>query len=119
MFVKIDKSVKVVYEPFALQENSWGYNLTIENIGKSRLMMKSNYWQIPNLDGEFERIDEDNVKDVELCPGDTCEIIGHPPLFEKDVMVIGTYTLKDENGEEFDLHVPFFNPYLPVSKTFH
>ena len=137
MFVKISKSVKVIYEPIMFQNDFWGYNIKIENIGDERLVVTNTYWQVPNDKGYLDRIDENCVKNLNLNPGDVCEIVGLPPLQEsmqeatdaslqedeqeeENWMVIGSYTLKKENGEEFDLHIPFFTPnQLTTSRTMH
>ena len=109
MFSKVEKFVKVNYSTVPVYDNFWGYSLQIQNIGSEKLTVVSNYWQVPNEAGSFERVEEDYLKDIALNPGEVCEIAGYPPIQENNKFVVGSYTLAKEDGEQFEVHIPFFN----------
>ena len=108
-FSKTENCVKFNYSTTAVYDNLWKYNLQIQNLGSEKITVLSNYWQIPNIMGSIEFIEEEYLKDITLNPGEICEIAGYPPLQDESHFIVGSYMLAKENGEQFEVHVPFFN----------
>lgn len=97
----------------------WAYHVTIENLGRETVQLRSRHWRITDARGELHEVRGPGVigEQPVLEPGDTYEYTSGTPLTTPSAIMTGTYQMENERGESFDVEIPAFSldsPYQPV-----
>lgn len=119
MYKKISDNVEISVESFFLEEQSnprenhfvWAYRVTIQNLSKTRIQLKSRHWRIVDSSGHIQEISGDGVvgEQPTLDPGETYEYTSGTPLTTPSGIMGGTYFMSHANGNEFEAEVPTFS----------
>jgi len=93
----------------------WAYRVKIENQGKLTLQLVSRYWHITDASGNIEEVSGTGVVGEQpiLKPGESFEYTSGCPLPTSSGIMVGKYTMVDENGGELEIAVPAFSLDLP------
>lgn len=115
--------IEVVVEPFYLEDRSdpsdshyvWAYRVTIANKSQSFAQLLSRYWHITDGNGRVEEVAGDGVvgEQPELRPGDSYQYTSGCPLATPSGIMVGRYTMIDDNGRRFDVDIPAFSLDVP------
>ena len=97
----------------------WAYHVTIENLGRETVQLRSRHWRITDARGELHEVRGPGVigEQPVLEPGDKYEYTSGTPLATPSAIMTGTYQMENERGETFDVEIPAFSldsPYQPV-----
>ncbi|MBN9268826.1 MAG: Co2+/Mg2+ efflux protein ApaG [Mesorhizobium sp.] len=123
MYRATTRNIDVEVEPFYLEERSdpsqgryvWGYRITIENRSDEAVQLLSRYWHITDGAGRVEEVRGPGVvgEQPELDPGDSFQYTSGCPLSTPSGIMVGRYTMRNAQGEMFDVAVPAFSLDLP------
>lgn len=121
------RDIRVTVRPTYLDEQSapndshfvWAYHVTIENLGRETVQLRSRHWKITDARGEFHEVRGAGVigEQPTLEPGDVYDYTSGTPLTTPSGIMCGTYQMENERGETFDIEIPAFSldsPYQPV-----
>ena len=127
IYVAHTKDLAVKVRPEFLEEQSeptenhfvWGYSIRIENNGSGPVQLLSRHWRVTDAFGNERRIDGDGVVGLEpvIDEDDFFEYNSGASLKTPSGFMQGTYTMEDENGEEFDIEIPLFSLDSPYQKV--
>jgi ApaG protein len=97
----------------------WAYHVTIENLGRETVQLRSRHWRITDARGELHEVRGPGVigEQPVLEPGDVYEYTSGTPLTTPSAIMTGSYQMENERGETFDVEIPAFSldsPYQPV-----
>ena len=97
----------------------WAYHVTIENLGRETVQVRSRHWKITDGRGELHEVRGSGVIGEQpiLEPGDVFDYTSGTPLPTPSGIMMGTYQLENERGELFDIEIPAFSldsPYQPI-----
>lgn len=123
MYRATTRNIQVDVEPFYLEEESspasdryfWAYSVTITNLGRETVQLRSRYWHITDALGNVEEVRGPGVVGEEpvLKAGETFEYTSGCPLKVPSGIMMGSYQMESEAGETFDIEVPAFSLDLP------
>ena len=121
------RDIRVTVEPTYLDDQSapadnhfvWAYTVTIENMGRETVQLLTRHWKITDARGDLHEVRGSGVigEQPTLEPGDKYEYTSGTPLATPSGIMMGTYQMENERGEEFDIAIPAFSldsPYQPV-----
>ncbi len=128
MYERKTHDIVVRVEPEFLGEQSspddhryiWAYTVEIENLRKEDMQVVGRFWQITDRDGQMQEVRGEGVvgeKPV-LKPGETFRYTSGAPLSAPSGVMLGTYQVKGDDGECFDVDIPAFSldsPFDPRS----
>jgi len=128
MYERKTHDVVVRVEPEFLGEQSspadhryiWAYTVEIENLRAEDMQVVGRFWQITDRDGQMQEVRGEGVvgeKPV-LKPGETFRYTSGAPLSAPSGVMLGTYQIKANGGEHFDIDIPAFSldsPFDPRS----
>jgi ApaG protein len=119
MYVAETRQVRITATPSYLGERSdpaknqyfWAYQIMIENIGEIAVQLLSRHWQITDSAGHTIEVKGEGVvgQTPTLQPGQSFEYTSGTPLGASSGIMVGTYRMRNEAGEEFDAAVPAFS----------
>ena len=123
MYKAITRGIVVQAEPFYLRDRSdpsenryvWGYRITIDNQSESQVKLLSRYWHITDGRGRAEEVRGPGVvgEQPELKPGDSYSYTSGCPLTTPSGIMVGRYTMRNADGEIFDIAIPAFSLDMP------
>jgi len=123
MYSAVTRNIAVNVEPFYLKDQSepvenryvWAYRITIDNQSGGRVKLLSRYWHITDGAGRVEEVRGPGVvgEQPELDPGDSYQYTSGCPLSTPSGIMVGRYTMRDDQGELFDVAIPAFSLDLP------
>lgn len=123
MFSAVTRNIAVTVEPFYLADRSepddsryvWAYRVTIDNQSEGRIKLLSRHWQITDAAGRVEEVRGAGVvgEQPELDPGDSYQYTSGCPLSTPSGIMVGTYTMRGDAGELFDVDIPAFPLDVP------
>lgn len=126
MYSAVTRGIEVQVEPFYLEERSdpeesryiWAYRVTIENRSNVAVQLLSRYWHITDGHGRVEEVQGAGVvgEQPELDPGDSYQYTSGCPLPTPSGIMTGSYTMRDAQGELFDIAIPAFSLDLPGTR---
>jgi ApaG protein len=125
MYEKLTRSIRVIVEP-AFEEDAsapaeghyfWSYTVTIENLGKEPVQLRSRYWQITDDLGQVEEIRGQGVVGEEpmIEPGDSFLYTSGAPLPTSSGIMVGCYQMETPQGELFNVEIPAFSLDSPYT----
>ncbi len=123
MYSAVTRDIEVNVEPFYLEDRSdpsanryvWAYRVTIVNRSDGFVQLLSRYWQITDGAGRVEEVRGPGVvgEQPELNPGDSYQYMSGCPLSTPSGIMVGRYTMRDTDGDTFDIAIPAFSLDLP------
>lgn len=89
----------------------WRYTVEIENGVEEPIKLMSRHWIITDEKGRRQEIKGDGVVGEQpiLSPGERYTYASGCPLTEPSGMMLGTYSMQREDGEEFRVSIPAFS----------
>ncbi len=121
------RDIRVTVRPAYLDDQSapndnhfvWAYHVTIENLGRETVQLRSRCWRITDARGELHEVRGPGVigEQPVLEPGDVFDYTSGTPLATPSGIMNGTYQMENERGEAFDIEIPAFSldsPYQPI-----
>lgn len=126
MYRAVTRNIEVLAEPFFLPDRSdpaesryvWAYRITIANHSNRRVRLLSRYWKITDENGHVEEVRGPGVvgEQPELSPGDSYQYTSGCPLTTPSGIMVGSYTMRDEGGAQFEVAIPAFSLDLPGNR---
>jgi ApaG protein len=126
-YVATTREIRVSVRPAYLADQSapndchfvWAYHVTIENLGRETVQLRSRHWKITDARGELHEVRGAGVigEQPVLEPGDLFDYTSGTPLATPSGIMMGTYQMENERGELFNVEVPAFSldsPYQPI-----
>lgn len=123
MYRSTTRNIEVAVRPFYLPDRSdpaesryvWGYRITIANNSDTLVQLLSRYWRITDGVGRVEEVRGAGVvgEQPELGPGDSFQYTSGCPLRTPSGFMVGIYTMRNGDGEFFEVAVPAFSLDLP------
>lgn len=119
LFAATTRDITVVVRPVFLEEQSapdsrhfvWAYHVRIENGGRHTVQLVTRHWRITDANGHVHEVRGEGVvgKQPVLRPGETFEYASGTPLGTPFGVMVGTYQMVSEGGEQFDVEIPAFS----------
>lgn len=123
MYRSTTKNIDVEVEPFYLADRSepeenrfvWGYRVTIINNSDEFVQLLARYWRITDGVGRVEEVRGPGVvgEQPELNPGDSFQYASGCPLRTPSGFMVGSYTMRSESGDFFEVAIPAFSLDTP------
>jgi len=118
LFEHRTRDVIVRVEPEYLAEQSspadsryiWAYTVEIDNQSAEDLQITDRFWKIADSRGQMQEVRGKGVvgeKPV-IKAGEVFRYTSGAPLTAPSGMMLGSYTMKGENGESFNAQIPAF-----------
>lgn len=105
------------YLPQRSDGQTWffAYHVRISNVGELTAQLLSREWIITDADGHAEHVQGPGVvgEFPMLSPGEDFEYTSFCPLPTSMGTMHGSYTMRDENGEEFEAEIAPFTLAVP------
>lgn len=126
MYTKTTHGIKVTASPEYLGKDSspedgkflWLYTITIENFNATQVQLIRRKWLITDEQGTSIVIEGDGVigeKPI-IKPGEGFKYFSGIPLSTPSGIMMGTYYLINEAGENFEADIPAFSLDSPYNK---
>ncbi len=128
MYSETTHSIRVTVKPIYLEDQSvpsddhyvWAYQVEIENLGPTTVQLLNRHWRITDSHGRMQEVRGPGVvgEQPTLQPGESFEYTSGTPLSTPSGIMVGTYEMREETGELFQVAVPAFSldsPYQPVN----
>ena len=123
MYRSTTQGIEVEVEPFYLPDRSepdemrfvWGYRVTIANNSDETVQLLARSWRITDGFGRVEEVRGPGVvgEQPELNPGDSFQYTSGCPLRTPSGIMVGSYTMRGEEGRLFEIDIPAFSLDLP------
>lgn len=119
MYAATTRGIRVRVQPKFLEDQSqpdegyyvWAYSIVIENTGSETVQLVNRNWRITDGLGQVEEVHGAGVvgKQPVLKPGESFDYTSGAPLRTPSGFMVGTYEMRAENGETFDIEIPAFS----------
>src|SRR5690606_10064048 len=96
----------------------WAYKIEIVNLGNVTVQLKTRHWRITDALGKLQEVRGPGVVGEQpvLKPGERFEYTSGVPLTTATGMMVGTFQMVTDNGDQFDVEVPGFSLDSPHGK---
>jgi ApaG protein len=96
----------------------WAYTVEINNHGTETVRLRARSWRITDSLGRTREVRGAGVvgKEPLLEPGRTFRYTSGTPLTTPSGVMLGTYQMESENGEQFDVTIPVFSLDSPYEE---
>lgn len=103
----------------ASREYFWRYTIEIENGIDEVIQLMSRHWIITDQNGRRQEVRGDGVvgEQPRLMPGERFVYASGCPLSEPSGMMMGSYRMRREDGEEFNVSIPAFSLDSPYNRS--
>lgn len=126
MYETTTRDITVRVRPHYLEDKSepdegyffWAYTVEIENSSDETVQLKSRHWIITDGQGATQEVRGDGVvgeKPV-IPPGESFSYTSGCPLGTPSGIMVGSYSMVDEDGEPFDVAIPAFSLDCPFTQ---
>src|SRR5690606_1246209 len=130
MYTYVSHHISVTVEPSFMEDQSipdenhfvWSYQVWIENKGDLSIQLKEREWHIYDGLGQRHEVSGEGVVGEQpiIHPGDSFSYTSGVPLHTPTGMMMGHYTVVDEEGESQKIIIPTFSLDSPYQKLcFH
>lgn len=119
MYAATTRDILVQVQPKFLEEQSepeegyfvWAYTIRIENTGTQTVQLINRHWRITDGRGQVEEVHGAGVvgKQPVLKPGEHFDYTSGCPLRTPSGFMVGTYEMRGEDGEMFNIEIPAFS----------
>ena len=120
------QGISVIVRPTFIDQRSspesdhyfWAYEVVIHNGGVTPVQLRSRYWHITNADGLVNEVRGSGVvgEQPRLTPGESFEYVSGTPLNTPSGIMLGSYTMQDDEGGNFDVAIPAFSLDSPYDR---
>ncbi|MCB9991273.1 MAG: Co2+/Mg2+ efflux protein ApaG [Rhodospirillales bacterium] len=127
MYSKVTNNIRVSVEPAYLEDQSapedshyvWSYHVKIQNEGAETIQLRSRYWKITDNNGITQEVEGDGIvgEQPKLEPGGSYEYTSGAPLPTPGGIMVGTYRMFRDNGEDFLVDIPAFSLDSPYQHS--
>ncbi len=118
MYCQVTRGVEVRVRPIYLREHSvpeqahyvWAYHIQLENLGEDTVQLLNRYWHITDGNGQVQEVRGPGVVGQHpiIPPGESYEYSSFTHLPTDSGAMRGTYEMRNQDGETFDIVVPRF-----------
>lgn len=118
MYTETTADIEVRVRPIYLREHSdaerqhyvWAYHITILNHSSETVQLLNRYWRITDAHGQVQEVRGPGVVGQHpiLTPGEAYEYSSFTHLPTSEGKMRGTYQMRRNNGDLFDVAVPSF-----------
>ena len=118
MYRKTTRAIAITVKPMFLEDQSsptenyyvWAYQVRIENLGQETVQLRSRYWRITDAKGRTQEVRGEGVVGEQpvLEPGQAFEYTSGTPLATPSGIMVGSYHMKTNSGENFEDSIPAF-----------
>lgn len=126
MYEATTRSIQVTVEPTFVEAESsplddryfWAYAVKIANNGDEIVQLHSRHWRITDANGRTEEVRGAGVvgKQPVLRPGEVFSYTSGCPLTTPSGIMVGSYQMQNDKGEQFSIEIPAFSLDLPDSR---
>ncbi|HJU32957.1 MAG TPA: Co2+/Mg2+ efflux protein ApaG [Hyphomicrobiaceae bacterium] len=126
MYEAVTRDIRVRATPKFLEEESepdegkffWAYTIEISNEGEETVQLCSRHWRITDSEGRNDEVRGPGVvgKMPVLRPGESFRYTSGCPLETPSGIMVGTYSMTTETGEQFNVQIPAFSLDSPHAK---
>jgi ApaG protein len=126
MYEAVTRGIRVRATPKFLEEESspdegkffWAYTIEISNEGEETVQLCSRHWRITDSDGRNDEVRGPGVvgKMPVLKPGESFRYTSGCPLETPSGIMVGTYSMTTDTGEQFNVNIPAFSLDSPHAK---
>ena len=130
MYEAVTHGIRVRVTPAYVEDQStpeenyffWMYTVEIENAGDEVVQLRSRVWHITDADGHTEEVRGPGVvgQTPKIPPGESFSYTSGCPLRTPQGIMVGSYQMVCEDGEEIDVAIPAFSLDSPfVTRNLH
>jgi ApaG protein len=126
MYEALTRGIRIRVTPQYREEDSepdegrffWAYTIDIINEGEETVQLRSRHWRITDGAGRTEHVRGPGVvgETPILSPGASFSYTSGCPLGTPSGIMVGSYRMTNEAGEQFDVAVPAFSLDSPHTK---
>jgi ApaG protein len=126
MYTRTTRNIRIHVLPQFLEGQSrpdeakfvWAYTITVENQGAEIVTLLSRYWKITDAFGRVQELRGDGVvgEQPTLKPGENFQYTSGCPLSTPNGFMVGSYHMKNQHGETFEVEVPAFSLDSPYGE---
>ena len=126
MYSAVTRNIKVTVDPTFSPERSdaeeprffWIYKVEIVNLGDQTVQLTHRHWRITDADGRLEEVRGPGVvgEQPTLEPGQSFRYASGCPLRTPSGVMVGTYRMRTEDGEVFEVAIPAFSLDSPQGR---
>ena len=126
MYRAVTRQIEVTVKPAFMPERSsidrgqyfWAYTIEISNEGSETVQLCSRHWRITDSDGHNEEVRGPGVVGnmPVLKPGESFRYTSGCPLETPSGIMVGSYRMTTEDGEQFNVEIPAFSLDSPHAK---
>lgn len=119
MYRAVTHDIEVSVEPLYDEERSmppsnsyfWTYRVTIRNLGKAKVQLRSRYWRIVDARGDLREVRGPGVVGEEpvIEPGSSYTYQSIAPLKTPTGFMSGTYQMQNAKGSMIEVAIPSFS----------
>jgi ApaG protein len=119
MYVSTSNGITVTVSPIFLEDQSdpyddhfvWAYRVRIENKGVETVQLRTRYWHITDANGLVQEVRGSGVVGEQpvLDPGESFEYTSGTPLATPSGVMVGSYQMQTDHGDQFDVAIPAFS----------
>lgn len=123
MYRETTRALTVCVEPEFLESQSspaegryvWAYHVRIENHGQDTVQLVRRYWRIVDGSGRVQEVRGSGVVGEQpvIRPGESFKYTSGAPLSIPGGMMMGSYQMVNEDGDQFDVSIPAFSLDCP------
>lgn len=126
MYRAVTHDIQITVTPSYLPDRSsvedaryfWAYKIEIVNLGNVTVQLKTRHWRITDALGKLQEVRGPGVVGEQpvLKPGERFEYTSGVPLTTATGMMVGTFQMVTDSGDQFDVEVPGFSLDSPHGK---
>ena len=119
MYSATTREIRVSVEPIYLEEQSspgdghfvWAYRVRIDNDGRDTVQVLTRHWIITDSMGRTQEVKGAGVVGEQpiVGPGESYEYTSGTPLPTPSGIMVGSYGVRKNDGEQFDIEIPAFS----------
>jgi ApaG protein len=126
MYEAVTHDIRVRVTPAYVEDQStpednyffWTYTIVIENTGSEVVQLRSRAWRITDAYGHTEEVRGPGVvgETPVISPGESFSYTSGCPLRTPQGIMVGTYQMVREDGDELSVNIPAFSLDSPFAK---
>ncbi len=119
MYLKTTHNINVIVEPIFLEDQSlplenhyvWAFQVWIENQSVETVQLLSRTWRITDGNGVLQEVKGQGVVGEKplISPGAVYHYTSGTPLCTPSGVMEGTYHMRTQKGESFEVAIPAFS----------
>ncbi len=119
MYISTSNDITVTVTPIFLEDQSdpeddhfvWAYQVRIENNGPETVQLRARCWHITDANGLVQEVRGSGVVGEQpiLEPGESFEYTSGTPLATPSGIMVGSYQMQTDHGDQFDVAIPAFS----------